>query len=65
MVRENASLKNKSCIIDTKFLWKGREQKFHLSAHYYERNLEKTSNYSQSTHPVGQVLWKELLEEVI
>ena len=40
-------------------------QKFHSSASNYEWNLEKTSNSSQSTHPVGRVLWKELLEEVI
>ena len=39
--------------------------KFHLSAHNYEGSLERMSNSSQSTHPVGQVLWKELLEEVI
>ena len=45
--------------------WQGRGQKFHLSARYYEWNLERTSNSSQSTHPTGQVLWEELLEEVI
>ena len=28
------------------------------------RNLEKTSNSSQSTCPVGRVLWEELLEEL-
>ena len=27
--------------------------------------LERTSSSSQSTHPVGQVLWEELLEDVI
>ena len=31
----------------------------------YEWNLERVSNSSQSTHPIGRVLWKELLEEVI
>ena len=34
-------------------------QKFHLSAHKYELNLERTSNSSQSTRPVGRVLWGE------
>ena len=38
-----------------------REQKFHTSAPNYEWNLERTSDSSQSTHPVGQVLWEELL----
>ena len=28
-------------------------------------NLERMSNYSQGTRPVGRVLWEELLEEVI
>ena len=37
---------------------------FHSSAHNYEWNLERMSNSSQSTPPVGRVLWKELLEEV-
>ena len=27
-------------------------------------SLERTSNSSQSTRPVGRVLWEELLEEV-
>ena len=39
-----------------------REQKFHSSARNYELNLERTSNSSQSTHPIGRVLWEELLE---
>ena len=42
-------------------LWR---QKFHSSACNYECNLEKTSNSSQSTCPVGRVLWEELLVEV-
>ena len=33
-----------------------RGQKFHLSACNYEWNLERTSNSSQSTRPVGRVL---------
>ena len=32
-----------------------RGQKFHLSARNYEWNLERTSNSSQSTRPVGRV----------
>ena len=28
-------------------------------------SLERTSNSSQSTRPVGQALWKELLKEVL
>ena len=36
-----------------------RGQKFHLLAHNYEQNLEKTSNSSQITHPKGQVLKSE------
>ena len=36
-------------------LWiHNRGQKFHLSARNYEWNLERTSNSSQSTRPVGQ-----------
>ena len=31
----------------------------------YEWNLERMSNSSQSTRPVGRVLWEELLVEVI
>ena len=42
-----------------------RGQKFHSSARFYEWNLERTCNSTQSTPPVGQVLWEELLEEVI
>ena len=42
-----------------------RGQKFHSSTRNYEWNLERTSNSSQSTCPVGRVLCKELLEEVI
>ena len=38
-----------------------RGQKFHLSAWNYESNLERTSNSSQSTRPIGRVLWEELL----
>ena len=30
-----------------------------------EGNLERTSNSPPSSHPVGRVLWDELLEEVI
>ena len=30
-----------------------------------ELDLERTSNSSQSTHPVGQVLLKKFLEEVV
>ena len=50
--------------MDTSQYW-GRGQKFHSSAHTYEWNLERTSNSSQSTRPIGRVLWKELLEDVI
>ena len=46
-------------------VWGFRGQKFHLSTHNYELNLEWMSNSSQSTRPVGRVLWEELLEEVI
>ena len=42
-----------------------RGQKFHSVARNYERNLERMSNSSLSTRPVGRVLWEELLEEVI
>ena len=35
------------------------------STRNYERNLERTSYSSQSTRPVGRVLWEELLKEVI
>ena len=44
-----------------------RGQNFHSSACNYGWNLERTSNSSQSTRPVGRMLWKELyvLEEVI
>ena len=42
-----------------------RGQKFHASVRNYKCNLEKTSNSSQSTCPVGWVFWEELLEEVI
>ena len=41
------------------FMCQPRGQKFHLSAHNYEWNLERTSNFSQ------QVFCKELLEESI
>ena len=37
-----------------------RGQKFHLSACNYERNLERTNNSSQSTRPVGRVLWERI-----
>ena len=40
-------------------VYKNRGQKFHPSARNY---LEGTSNTSQSTLPVGRVLWEELLE---
>ena len=39
-----------------------RGQKFYSSAHNYKWNLERMSNSSQSTGPVGRVLWEELLE---
>ena len=42
-----------------------RGQKFHLSARNYQGNPERMSNSSQSSRPKGQVLWEELLEEVI
>ena len=42
-----------------------RGQRFHSSARNYEGNLERTSNSSQSTRPIGRVLWEELLKEVI
>ena len=42
-----------------------RGQKFHSSARNDERNQDSTSNSSQSTRPLGQVLWEELREEVI
>ena len=48
------------CLTTTK-LQCCRGQKFYSSACNYERNLQRTSNSSQSTHPVGQVLWEELL----
>ena len=41
---------------------KHRGQKFHSSAHNYELNLEKMSDSSQSTRPIGGVLWEELVE---
>ena len=37
------------------------DKKFHSSARKYERNLERTRYSSQSTRPVGQVLWEEYL----
>ena len=42
-----------------------RGQIFYLSALDYEWNLERMSNSSKSTRPVGRGLWEELLEEVI
>ena len=42
-----------------------RGQKFNLSSRNYEWNLERMSISSQSTCPTGQVLWEELLQEVI
>ena len=42
------------CLIKT-YTKKRREQKFHSSACNYEWNLERTSNSSQSTRPIGQV----------
>ena len=41
--------------VDTLF----RVQKIHSSARNYESNLERTSNSSQGTRPVGRVLWEE------
>ena len=35
------------------------------STRYYEWNLERMSDFTQSTRPVGQVLWEELLEDFI
>ena len=44
-------------------IWKLiRGQKFHSFARNYKWNLERASNSSQSTLPVGRVLWEELLE---
>ena len=37
----------------------------YIEARAYQTHKERTSNSSQSTCPVGRVLWKELLEEVI
>ena len=45
-------------------LFRPRGQTFHSSTCNYKWNLERTSNSSQSTRPVGLVLWEELLEEV-
>ena len=42
-----------------------RAQKLYSSARNYEWNLERMSNSSQSTRPVGRVLLEEILEEVI
>ena len=39
--------------------------KFHSSARNYKLNLERTSNSSQSTCPVGRVLWEELLGVIL
>ena len=52
---------------NTKMCIKGlhRGQKIHSSARDYEWNLERTSNSSQSTRPVGRVLWEEYMEEVV
>ena len=41
-----------------KFGW-GRGQKFHSSAQNYDCKLERMSNASQTTHPVGRVLLEE------
>ena len=38
-------------------------QKFHSSTHNYEWNLERTSNSSQSTCPIGQVLCENYLSK--
>ena len=38
-----------------------RGQQFHSSAGNYEGYLKRTSNSSQSTRPVGRMLWEELL----
>ena len=40
-------------------------QNFHWSARNYKCNLERMSNSSKSTRPVGRVLWEELFEELI
>ena len=39
--------------------------KIHSSTRNYEWNLERMTNSSQSTHPVGQMILKELLQDVI
>ena len=59
-------------MFDLRYMWVDlskpmtvRGQKLHSSACNYEWNLERTSNSSQSTRPVGKVLWEELLDEVI
>ena len=44
---------------------KYREQKFHWSASNYEWNLKRMINFFQCTCPVGWVLRKDILEEVI
>ena len=41
-----------------------RAQKFHSSACNYEWNLERTSNSSQSTHPVGRVYRMSAFERI-
>ena len=52
--------------IASPLVYKLRGQKFHSSSRYYERNLERASDSTQCTGPVGRVLWEEeLLEEVI
>ena len=58
---ENMSKSHEQC----KYYILIRGQKFHPLAFNYERYLERTSNSSQSTPTVGQVLWGELLEGVI
>ena len=51
----------------SKFLWLSLLQgtKFHSSACNYEWNLERTSNSSQSTHPVGRVYRTSALGRII
>ena len=49
----------------TKFRDISKGTKIPLICYNYKWNLDRTSHSSQSTHPTGQVLWEELLKEVI
>ena len=40
-------------------------QKFHSTARNYDRNLERTSNFSQSTRPEGRVYRMSALERLL